>query len=286
MGFFAAEGLTVDIQHSSGQDEHLKLLLDGKVAFTTGTAAQLLRRREDGLPVVGIALFGQRGDQGYVARADSGITGPADFKGRSVGFKAGVVPAELVAMLATAGLTEQDVNLQAVGFDPRAFIEGQVDVYPVFLDNEPDTIRRAGIEINVIDPTDFGVPTLGLAFLANEQTVRGDPELVQRFLRATMRAALWTQDHLDEAVQITLTHADGADPVHQRYLLETDLQNAQRGDGMGRADGQQWRDLQALLVQHGVLSSAEDLSTGFDGSFIDGLYASGALETPVTAPTP
>jgi len=276
-GFFADEGLTVDIQHSSGQDEHLKLLLDGTVHFTTGTAAQLLRRREDGLPVVGIALFGQRGDQGYVARADSGISGPADFEGRSVGFKAGVVPAELVAMLATVGLTEDDVELVAVGFDPRTFIEGQVDVYPVFLDNEPDTIRRAGVEITVIDPADFGVPTLGLTFLANAQTVSGDPELVRRFLRAAMRGALWAEEHIDEAVQITLKRAEGADAEHQRFLLATDLENAQRADGMGRADVQQWRDLQALLVQYGVLTASADLSGGFDGSFIDALYASGEL---------
>jgi ABC-type nitrate/sulfonate/bicarbonate transport system substrate-binding protein len=282
-GFFAEEGLTVDIQHASGQDEHLKLLLDGTVDFTTGTASQLLRRREDGLPVVGVALFGQRGDQGYVARADSGIAGPADFAGRSVGFKAGVVPSELIAMLATAGLTEQDIELVSVGFDPRVFIEGQVDVYPVFLNNEPDTIRRAGVEITVIDPADFDVPTLGLTFLAHERTVGDDPELVRRFLRAAMRGALWAEQHIDEAVEITLRHADGADAEHQRFLLSTDLENAQRANGMGRADAQQWRDLQALLRTHGVLSTDEDLTGGFDGSFIDALYESGELAAAATA---
>ena len=38
-GFYADEGLEVNVQHSSGQDEHLKLLLDGEIDFTTGTAA-------------------------------------------------------------------------------------------------------------------------------------------------------------------------------------------------------------------------------------------------------
>src|SRR5690606_33622776 len=105
---FADEGLEVEIQHSSGQDEHLKLLLDGRIQFTTGTAAQVIRRGHEDLPVRAVALFGQRGDQGYVVHADSGIQGPEDFRGRSVGFKAGVVPAELTAMLATANLTTDD----------------------------------------------------------------------------------------------------------------------------------------------------------------------------------
>ena len=242
-GYFEEEGLDVTIRHSAGADEHIKLLLEGEVAFTTGTAAQSLRQYAEGLPLRAVALFGQRGDQGFVTRAGSGIRSPADFRDRSVGFKAGVVPAELHALLATAGLSVDDVNLQAVGFDPRVFIEGQVDVYPVFLNNEPDTIRRAGVEINVIDPHEYGVPTLGVVYLAREETVADDPDLVERFLRAALRGAAWGRDHVEEAVEITLTFADGASADHQRFLLETDLASAHRDDGMGRSTPDQWEAL-------------------------------------------
>ncbi|MGE3857937.1 MAG: ABC transporter substrate-binding protein, partial [Dehalococcoidia bacterium] len=136
-GFFADEQLEVEIRHSSGADEHLKLLLNKNIDFITASASQALRRSNEGLPTTAIALFGQRGDQGYVVRADSGIKGPADFKGRTVGFKAGIVPAELEGMLKSVGLTRNDVKLVSVGFDPREFIEKKVDVYPVFLSNEP-----------------------------------------------------------------------------------------------------------------------------------------------------
>jgi ABC-type nitrate/sulfonate/bicarbonate transport system substrate-binding protein len=276
-GFFEAEGLAVEIQHSSGQDEHLKLLLDGAIQFTTGTAAQVLRRNEDDLPVVAVALFGQRGDQGYVARADSGIRGPADFRGKSVGFKAGVVPAELLAMLRGAGLSASDVSLVSVGFDPRTFIEGQVDVYPVFLNNEPDTIRRAGVDITVIDPHDHGVPTLGLTFLAHRETLEGDRDLVERFLRATLRAIRWIEEHPEDAIGIVLRHAPGADAEHQRFLLDTDLEAARRADGIGRASREQWEALAGLLLEHDVLSKPVDVGRAYDGSVVDGLYESGAI---------
>ncbi|MEZ4553875.1 MAG: ABC transporter substrate-binding protein [Dehalococcoidia bacterium] len=271
-GYFADEGLDVDIRHSSGQDEHLKLLLAREVAFTTGTAAQLLARRADGLPVRAVALFGQRGDQGFVVRADSGIERPADFAGKTVGFKAGVVPAELKALLATAGLSPDDVRLQGVGFDPRVFIEGGLDVYPVFLSNEPYAIRKAGVDIRVFDPADFGVATLGLTFLAHEDTVRDDPELVRRFLRAALRGVEYATTHLDEAVEITLRYAEGADPGQQRYLLETDLANARRGDGIGRSSPEQWEALQATLLEFGALDAAADAAAAIDSSFVDALY--------------
>ena len=277
-GFFAEEGLTVDIRHAS-QDEHLRLLLAKEIDFTTATGAQVIRRRTENLPVRAIALFGQRGDQGFVVRADSGIEKAGDFKGRSVGFKSGIVPAELKALLATAGLTERDVKLQAVGFDPRVFVERQVEVYPVFLSNEPDTIRRAGVPIRVFDPADYGVATLGLTFLAHEDTVARDPDLVRRFLRATMRGTQYASDNVDEAVDVVLRHAEGADREHQKAMLLTDLQNARRPGGIGRASPEQWTALEALLLRYGVIDKPGAATTAFDASFVDALYdAQGRLK--------
>ena len=271
-GYFEDEGLAVTIQHST-QGEHLQLLLAGDVHFTTGTAAQLMRRRAAETPVRAVALFGQRGDQGFVAHADSGIDTPADFAGRSVGFKGGVVPAELLALLAAVNLEADDVDLIAVGFDERIFIEGAVDVFPVFLSNEPNRIRNTGAEINVFDPTDYGVATLGLTILTHERTIADDPDLVQAFVRAAMRGANYAAANVDEAIGIVLTHAEGADPAHQRFLLETDLGNARRANGMGRATLDQWEALQTVLLEFDpAFEGPVDVSEVFDGSFVDAIY--------------
>ena len=271
-GFFADEGLEVEIRHAT-QGEHGQLLLAGEIDFTTETAAQTLRQRANGLPVRAIALFGQRGDQGFVVHADSGIEGPEDFEGHSVGFKLGVVPAELLALLATAELGRDDVQLQAVGFDERVFIEGQVDVYPVFLNNEPNRIRNAGVDIRVFDPHDYGVATLGVAYTAHEETTVERRDLVERFLRAALRGAAYAASHPHEAIDLVLTYADGADRDHQRFLFDTDLRNAAREDGMGRATLDQWEALQEVLLRYDEqFSGRVDVASVFDPSFADALY--------------
>ena len=271
-GFFADEGLEIDIRHST-QGEHGQLLLAGEVDVTTATAAQALRQRANGLPVRTIALFGQRGDQGFVVHADSGIETPADFEGRSVGFKGGVVPAELLALLATADLGPDDVQLQAVGFDERVFIERQVDVFPVFLNNEPNRIRNAGVDIRVFDPHDHGIATLGVTYFVHEETTIERRELVERFLRAALRGAHYAASHPDEAIDLVLEYAEGADRAHQRFLFDTDLRNAERANGMGRATLEQWDALQDLLLQYDEqFSGPVDVSTVFDPSFADALY--------------
>jgi ABC-type nitrate/sulfonate/bicarbonate transport system substrate-binding protein len=185
-------------------------------------------------------------------------------------------------MLQGAGLSQDDVELVSAGFDPRVFIERGVDVYPVFLNNEPDTIRKAGVDINVIDPHDYGVPTLGLTFIAHADTVEGSPDIVERFLRATMRATAWIDANRDEAVEITLQHAEGADAAHQRYLLDTDLEAAARADGMGRSSLEQWQALEDLLLEYGVISSDVDVDALVIRDVIDVLYDDGAIEVAST----
>ena len=81
-GYFREQGLAVEIRHSTG--EHLSLLMAGDVHFTTADANSVLQRRADpGLPIVAIALFGQRGQQAFVALEESGIQTPKDWEGRT-----------------------------------------------------------------------------------------------------------------------------------------------------------------------------------------------------------
>ncbi|HLU32276.1 MAG TPA: ABC transporter substrate-binding protein, partial [Acidimicrobiia bacterium] len=183
-GFFEQAGLDVTIEHSAGGGEHLQLLAAGEVDITTQDAAVLLQRRADpGLPLVSIGLIGQRGQQAFVALADSGIEAPTDWPGHLIGYK-GTPPPDLFAIMDAVGVDPDTVDLVNVGFDPRVLTEGQVDIYPVFKSNEPDTLEGWGFELNLWDAADFGVPTLGLAYVTTEDKVASDPGMLEGFMAA------------------------------------------------------------------------------------------------------
>ncbi|MYA20192.1 MAG: hypothetical protein F4Z25_08035 [Chloroflexi bacterium] len=96
---------------------------------------------------------------------------------------------------------------------------------------------------------------------------------MQAFVRAAMRGAAYAAANVEAAIEIVLTPAEGADASHQRDLLETDLRNAQRADGMGRATLDQWEALQAVLLEFDpAFEGPVDVSTVFDGSFVDAIY--------------
>ena len=117
--------------------------------ITTADAGALLKRISDpGLPVTAFVLFGQRGQQAFVALKESGIETPKDWGGKIFGYK-GSPPPDYFAILEANGVQPSAVEPVKVGFDPRVLTEGQVDVLSVFKSNEPNRIRNLGFEVNV-----------------------------------------------------------------------------------------------------------------------------------------
>ncbi|MBN1221460.1 MAG: ABC transporter substrate-binding protein [Anaerolineae bacterium] len=272
-GFFADEGLAVTIQHSAGGGEHLQLLAAGQVDITTQDAAVLLKRRADpGLPLVSIALIGQRGQQAFAALADSGISTPKDWEGKNVGYK-GTPPPDLLALMAAARVNQAKVNLVNVGFDPRALTEGLVDVYPVYKSNEPNLIRQWGYEVKMWAAEDYGLPGLGLAYVTTPEIINRDPDRMARFMRAALAGIEYARQHPDEAVEIVMKYAgDQADPAHMRYMLDTELADAispvTEAHGPGWQTLEQWQALHDMLVEYGAIEKPIDVNQAFTNEFL------------------
>ncbi len=281
-GFFADENLEVDIQHAGFTGAHKNLLLAGEIDITTLPASEMLQiRANTGAPYVAVMLFGQRGDFGYAVLNSSGIESPADFAGRDVGFK-GIVQAEFHAMLAAHGLTIDDMNMIDVGFNPVVLVEQQVEVYPVFLSNEPDTLtRKLNQEITVFEAADDGVPTLGVVYLVSEEFLEDETnrEKLERFLRATVRAFEFAVDDPAAAIESTekfLAEDPPPDLVHERFILDTEIENAlsdlTRANGVGWFTQQQFRALTDVLLEYGALENDVDLEAALDRSFLEGVH--------------
>lgn len=274
-GFFAEEGLDVTIEHTAGGGEHLQLLAAGEVQVTTQDAAVVLRRRADpGLPLVSIGLIGQRGQQAFVALADSGIESPADWVGHTVGYK-NTPPPDLFAILEAAGVNVDDVELVNVGFDPRVLVEGLVDVYPVFKSNEPNLIRGWGYELNMWEAADYGVPTLGLTYVTTPEVIEQDPEMLAAFMRAVLRGIEFAGENPDAAVDAVMLFAgEDADREHMRYMLDIELADAvspvTEAHGLGWQTVEQWQALHDMLIEYEALAEPLNVEEAFTTQFLPG----------------
>ena len=282
-GFFDDVGLDVEIHHSTGGGEHIRLLLGNNVDITTQPASELLQRRSDpGAPLVAVALFGQRGDIGYAVLNESGIESPSDFKGKKVGFKV-VVQSEFLALLAANNLDSNDIELISTGFNPIVLAEKQVDVYPVFLSNEPDTLRRVvGVPIRVFEAAQYGVPTLGVTYVVTEELLSNTQrrEALRRFLVASMLGLKYAIEHPDEALNAAQKFfPPNSDLIHERFMLNTELANAQSEitliHGPGWFTKNQFQELADVLLNFGGIKNPVDIDSAIDRSFLEAIYRDG-----------
>jgi ABC-type nitrate/sulfonate/bicarbonate transport system substrate-binding protein len=273
-GFFEELNLDVDIRHAQS-GEHLQLLLAGEVQVATANAAQVVQRHAEDLPIVSIALIGQKSEQGFAVGADSGIRSVSDWAGKTFGYK-GTVPVEFLAIAKANGLDPDAVDQVKVSFDPRVLSEGQVDILAVFVSNEPGQLERIGYPVTVFDPSDYDIPVLGLTYISSEDEIAKDPEALERFLRGALKGIEYASENVEEAVDIVLKYAPQEVREQQEFMLTTELARAStpltNTYGYGWQTPEQWTALIGALKEFGIVTQDVEPGAVFTDRFVEAIY--------------
>ena len=277
-GFFAEENLDVTIRDVATPGDNFRFLATNEVQFTTADSQVLLERRagDPSIDMVSVALIGQRGQQGFAVLKDSGIASPKDWAGKTAGYKGAQVTPDFLAILAAEGVDRSTINEVKIGFDPKILTEKQVDIFPVFISNEPDTLRILGYETTVFEAADYGAPTLGLNYVAMREYIDANPDIAQRFVRAALKGIDYADQNPAEAIQIVLKYAPTANDAHELFTLQTELAAAKTGEAeangtIGWQTKEQWQKLHDFLVQYGALTAPlDDVAAAFTNVFVEG----------------
>ena len=282
-GYFAAENLDVTIRHAQ-TGEHLKLLLANEIDVSTADAGSVLKRRSDPeAPIKAIALFGQKGQNAYIALQKSGIKTVKDWEGKTFGYKTSVPP-EYLAMVKAASADRSRIKEVRVGFDVRILTEGQVDLLAVFKSNEPNLVQKLGFPVTVFDPEDVGVPTLGLSYIVTDKALAEKRDALQRFVRATLRGLAFAKANEEAALDIVMKYAPMEDREHQRFMLRQELRDAEgpvaAANGLGAMSDAQWKALYDELIAYQALPQPFDYRTAYDPTLVLAAYTGNRLTTP------
>ena len=200
-GFFAAEGLEVELIAPADPNDPPKLVAAGKADLAVSYQPQLHLQVQEELPLARVGTLVATPLNSLVVLADGPIKSIADLKGRKIGFSVGGFEEALLgAMLEKHGLTLADVELVNVNFSlSPALISGQVDaVIGAFRNFELNQMDLVGHPGRAFYPEEEGVPAYDeLILLANRDSL-ARPEL-RRFLTAVENATAWTINHPGEA---------------------------------------------------------------------------------------
>ncbi len=269
-GRFAAEGLEVEIVHMD-ENQAAALVASGELDFAIVSGEQVLLARAQGLPVVYVAAWYQRYPVSVVAQAGEGIRTPADLRGKTIGLP-GLYGANYIglrALLHAGGLSEADVTLDSIGYTQvEALASGRNPIICGYTANEPVQLRARGYEVTELRVADY-VQLAGNGLLVSETSVRDNPERVRRMVNGFLNGLLDVIADPDAAYQIATGFVEGLsadDPIQKQVLLTSiELWRAERP---GYSDPQAWENMQATLLEMGLLSAPLDLSAAYTNQFV------------------
>ncbi|MGQ0604878.1 MAG: ABC transporter substrate-binding protein [Anaerolineales bacterium] len=269
-GYFAEAGLAVEFDYSF-ETNGVALVGANQLPFAVVSGEQVLLARAQGLPVVYVMAWFQKFPVAVIAKTESGITTPADLKGKRIGVPTldGANFVGLRALLAAAGLQPEEVIISAIGFNQvEALTAGQVDAVVVYSNNEPIRLAAKGEALSVIQVSDYAALAAN-GLLSNEETVKADPELVRAFVRAVLRG---TQDVIanpDDAYTIAKKYAPDAlkDDAVEKQVLAATIE-LWKTDHLGWTDVKAWETMNATLVSGGLLKAPADVNAAFTNEFV------------------
>ena len=111
-----------------------------------------------------------------------------------------------------------------------------------------------------------------------------DPDLVKRFLKATMRGFAFALENEEETLDIVLEFAPQEDREHQRFMLRQEISDA-RGpvtdaNGLGFMTDEQWQVFYDTLLKHEALARPFDPRSAYTTRFLQDIYDGGELQWP------
>lgn len=223
-GFFAQQGLAVEIIAPADPTEPPKLVAAGRADLAVSYQPQLHLQVHEGLPVVRVGTLVATPLNCLMVDADGPVQSLADLRGRKIGYSvSGVEEAMMAAMLASADLTIADVEMINVNWSlTPALLTGQVDaVIGAFRNFELSQMRLAGANGRCFFPEEAGLPSYDeLIFIANADTL--DRDRINRFLAAIERGTEYMLNHPDEAWQVfSGTSPDLTDELNTRAWADT-----------------------------------------------------------------
>jgi NitT/TauT family transport system substrate-binding protein len=271
-GYYSDEGLAVTFIEGGANVDLITPVINGTAQFGIAGADGLLLARSEGKPVRAIAVIDRRSPLVFGALADTGITRPQDFVGKTLRVTPQVTPA-LHAMMERLGISSDQYSEINLPSDVATFDSGQAQVWGLYLNNFAITLTQTGHDLNFIYPDDYGVHFYGDTLFTTDEMIAAQPDLVLRFLRATLKGWTWAVENAKQAGVLVQKYSPNADPAIEIAKMTASLPLVNTGeDHIGWMKPEIWSEMELTLREQSVISAALDVTNLYTMQFLQEIY--------------
>lgn len=281
-GFYAEEGLEVDIRTGGSGIDPLPLVASGSEDFGVPASSGLVAAAiaNSNMPVTAVATLMQMTPSGYMYILDEGEEPgqrtAADFAGRIVGTQPeGYIYVQTLAKM--AGLEDGDYELAPVSWGPEPLLTNpqQVNYFNGWATNQAWILDQEGIPWGMVYISDY-IPFFADVIVARNDLIEENPELVRRFVRATMRGLQFAIDNPEKTAENVIAYGmPGLET--EKLMWRSGIQNPMsvsedtKIHGLGYMNPERWTS--SMKVMHedfGTLNRLPEVSEVMTNEFLPG----------------
>lgn len=284
-GYFADEGLDVQVETVNGSGSVLQALAAGQAEFGRPGPGPLLTARSRGVDAVFIYNVAARANFGIMVEEDSPFQKPADLADKVIG--TGTADGAEVGfarnVMSGAGMTPgEEYKMMTVGDGgpaTAAFLRGDISAYSASVADAAVLVQR-GVPLRDITPSEFA-RFFGNGLVTMNETIQDDPELVEGFVRAFMKGQMFAMDEANREASLDHFAAGFPQEIEDRDFasaLFTAVRSKsiplEEDKGLGYLPPAVWEEWQASLIANGDLAKPlDDLSAAFTNDFASKISA-------------
>lgn len=208
-GYYAEANLAVTIVRGYGSGDTVKRVAAGRADIgSADTGALISAKSQNDIAVKIVAMIEGQSPSGILYLEQSGIKGPGDLVGKTVGRSAGGASTVLLPAFLEVNKIQPD-QVKFVVTDATAFL-------PMLLSRKVDALvdqkvvlpkfsipaAKEGLTVKAMTYAEHGLPTYGAAIIVNESLIKSRPEVIRKFLAASFKGFKATFANVDEAAEI------------------------------------------------------------------------------------
>ncbi|WP_149537049.1 ABC transporter substrate-binding protein [Siccirubricoccus phaeus] len=283
-GFFAEEGIELDVRDGSGSAKAVNLVQAKEDTFGMADCMVTANSVARGVKAKSIFVIVQNGGSAIVSWAEKPMRTPQEMIGRSLAAAADQ-KTTLDLLLSANGIRPDQVTLRIVAVAARntVFYQGQVEgIVSTVIGSPMDMVVAAregkGKPIHIMPFADFGVKSMSQGLLVHDDTIAQNPDLVRRFTRAASRSVadcVPAANHdaaTDVAMRRSRAPANRRDSVKLQWELTVPrlYTAATEGKPLGFTTDGDWENCLNLLVQSGAITANQKVpvNTIYTNAFI------------------
>ena len=274
-GYYKDEGIDLKINPGGPNLLTENLVATGADTFgLSGGTDSVMAAIDKGMPIVAVGVSHQVTPFVFVTRKDGPVKTLKDFEGKKVVTWFTGANYVLFGMLANSGVDRSKVDIQPQQVSVTPFVNGDVDVATATWYNELYTIKQRMGEDNLrtFVAEDYGLTFPRDTLIVSKKTAETQPELITKFLRASIRGWREAMAHPAQAVDAVMKVAPTLDRAHQEFMLSEAYRLMTAGQA--KTEGLFWIDPKAMqtteefLLKNKVLSKPVDVAAVFDSRFL------------------